>query len=328
MSTETPAITDDLDSFSAEFFGQSQPKEDVPVEEVKEEADDNAQNTEDTHVEESTDELDDIEDNDEPEPVKEEKPRRNKYQERINELVAKSHEAERNAAALQAKLDEVLTKLAPKQEPQIQAPVKVSVGPTPADTNEDGSEKYPLGEFDPEFIKDLTKHQFDQLIAERERVETENQQRAEAEKAQAELRVSWEGKLTPAQERYPDFAEKSQNLINSLGDLDPAYSQYLADTIMSLDHGPDVLYYLASNPTEAARIVRSGAQKALVAFGSIEARFSTAEDNKTARPVVSKAPQPPMQLNKGSAPAMIEVPDDTDDLDAFANKFFKAKKKA
>ena len=96
-----------------------------------------------------------------------------------------------------------------------------------------------------------------------------------------------------------------------------------------MDKGPDVLYYLASNPEEARQIVNSGAQKATLALGRIEAKFLEVESKKSsAKPKVSKAPTPPPPnaRARGANGAFISVQPDTDDLDAFEAAFFDKKK--
>ena len=90
---------------------------------------------------------------------------------------------------------------------------------------------------------------------------------------------------------------------------------------MSMDHGPDVLYYLAENVDEAKEIFESGPQKATIALGRIESRYIQSESTK--RPRVSKAPSPP-PTNKGSAGGSKTVRPDTDDLDSFEKTFFKS----
>ena len=94
-----------------------------------------------------------------------------------------------------------------------------------------------------------------------------------------------------------------------------------------MDHGPDVLYYLSNHPEEAHAIVNSGAQKATLALGRIEARFVEAEATKVlAKPKITKAPPPPTATARGTGGGGRSVSPDTDDLDAFASEFFARKR--
>lgn len=337
MSTEnTPAVVQediDLDAFAADFFGQKtstdsvQEEEANPSDEETDETDSNdaSDETDDTHPEDD-DTLETEDDADEAP-----KPKKNRFQERIDELTAKAREAERRSNDLEAKLQEAITKLdkaSPKDTPAASKPVAESTGPKPDDKNENGEDKYPLGEFDPAYIRDLTRHEIEaQTKAVKEREEQEKQA-ASLKQAELELVNSWTQKLDSAVERYPDLKDKNTLLEDTFSSIEPNYGKYLAATIMSMEYGPDVLYYLGNNLDEAKNIVASGATKATIALGRLEAKFANAQEEKQkAVPRVSKAPTPP-PTNKGSAAAIAEIADDTDDLDAFEKKFYAKKKKA
>ncbi len=334
MSTEQTIVDQtetNLDTFSAEFFGQSTTETDTAKSEEQDTfSESDAPTIEDTHEdsdnggEAPTSETDD--DLDEAETPAAEKPKKNRFQERIDELTAKSREAERKAQELERKLQELEQKAVNKTpEPEI---TKTNTeGPSPDELNDDGTEKYPLGEFDPNYLKDFVSFQFEQRekqAAEAQRREAENKA-LEAE--QNALREGWNSKLETAQERYPDFMDKGQQLVDSLNDLPPAYSEFLSATIMSLDNGTDVFYHLASNPEEAHKIVKAGNLKAALMLGALDARFAVSKEesqgNATSRPRVSNAPTPPNRVNKGSSASMPDVPDDTDDLEAFERKLWK-----
>ena len=331
----TPEV--DLDSFSDDFFGQ---KDSVPapasaeeVDEVDEDVSDAPlEPAEEDDVEENPEEeaLDDPEDDEDEEDSTPEPPKKkNRFQDRIDELTGARREAERKAQELEEKLNKVLEKLEqnePKPEPKARdhpAPDGDNGRPNPYDKNEDGTDKYPLGEYDPNFTIDLTDWRLDQREQEREQKLTQKQQEVKDAEVKQELAKHWEEKLAPAQERYPDFDEKGENLSPILEKLDPSYAQYIAATVMSMDNGPDVLYYLAENVDEAEAIFASGPQKATLALGRIESRFVQGEGSPTKRRV-SKAPTPP-PTNKGSAPAQARVKPDTDNLDAFEKEFFKSR---
>lgn len=332
-------VEDNLDLFSADFFGQKDAAPEEPAssqeeDQTDDDTDDAPQASEevDTHdnVDDAPEEGDDETEEDEPEPQegKEEPKKKNRFQERIDEVVGKQREAERRAAEFEQRLNDALAKLEKQQDNETKpSPVKSeSDEPSPTDKNEDGTDKYPLGEFDPSYIKDLTKYAFEsQRISAEEKVKQEAEQR-QMDEARAALQEGWQAKLGPAQERYPDFQQKGEELLSGFSDLDQAYGEYLTARLMDMEFGPDVLYYLASNPDEARKIVDSGPAKATLALGRIEAKFMFAEEEKKlARPKTSKAPPPPPHANKGSAGVVVEVPDDTEDLDAFSRKLFKKK---
>jgi signal recognition particle GTPase len=212
----------------------------------------------------------------------------------------------------------------PNEQPNTSQEVS---GPAPDDKLEDGTEKYPLGEFDPNFIRDLTKHTLKQERESQKAEEEKASQQKQYETEREALQESWTEKLGPAQERYPDFHEKGEQLFGTFSGINQAYGEYLTATLMSMDFGPDVLYYLANNLDEADKIVASGPTRATIALGRLESKFADAEAEKQkARPKVSKAPVPPSTHLRGTNAVMPDVPDDTDDLDAFSQKLFKKKK--
>lgn len=347
MSTDNQNIVEpqetDLDAFSEEFFGQntSEPgptNSEANEEENNEESD--APNEQDSDTDEpegdKPDDDSEAEDEDTDDDAGEEEDetpapqpkKKNRFQERIDELNGRYREEQRQREALEARL--AALEGTPKQDTNrapAQTVINEDTAPKADDKNEDGTEKYPLGEFDPGFIKDLTKHTLAVEKAAMDAQAEQERQQAQANEVQQELDTQWQEKLVDARERYPDFNEKGQSLVDSFGGLDEAYGEYLTTTIMSMDHGTDVLYHLANNPDEAKAIVALGARKATLALGALETKFADVEAQKQlARPKVSNAPAPPPRA-KGSAPAKVRVEPDTDDLDAFEREFFNKRKK-
>jgi hypothetical protein len=342
IENETNADTDDtdLDDFSAEFFGQKEAEPDKTkpvVEDGKDEsndappeADQDAQDdgdesdTDDTDVEDTEDE--DTEEADEQDEPAEKPKKKNRLQDRISELTAARREAEREAEALRQRLEAIESKLAPKDEtPETSAPQSTTPdtnAPKPTDTNEDGTEKYPLGEFDPAYITALTQYNVDKAFSEREAKQQEDAQRAKAQEAMGQLEAEWNGQLETARERYPDFGEKVADLEPMFSKVGEAYGEYLSSTLMSMGNGTDILYYLADHPEQVEKIVNSGAREATLILGRLQAQFDT-QDSAPPRKA-SKAPPPP-PTNKGSSAARGRVAPDTDDLDAFETVFFKQK---
>lgn len=331
MSDTTPAepsaiaaVSDDLDTFAAELFGKTKAPEPASPEAETEDHEDNDASNDTLDKVDDTDLPDDDDSNEESETSKSKK--KTRFQDRIDELTAKAKNAERERDELREKLkgqnpDPVET---PKPAPK---PAAELVEPTPYDVNEDGTEKYELGEFDPKYIKDLTKFA---LLSEKAAIEAEDARKAEIaqmDTEKAELEESWRGKLPDATERYPDFQEKGQSLIDIFQGINEAYGEYLSATIMSLENGPDVLYYLSSNVDEAKKIVNAGPSRATIMLGKLDAYFEdSAKEEEQPTRKVSKAPTPPPQ-NKGVAVARSAVPDDTDDLDAFSRKLFDKRRR-
>jgi hypothetical protein len=322
VTTEaTVDVTDDLDAFATEFFGGTKVAEPdaKPGAEQEQGAETESESTEAQSGE--------LTDQDESEAEIELAKPKSKVQERIDELVRQREEIKRESdRQLEAMRKEFEDKLAALKPAEVKTPT--SEEPSPDALNADGSPKYALGEFDPSYIRDLTRFTLEQeRTAANARAVEERKVQEQNIRAQ-QLQESWTTKVESAKERYPDLVEKGQVLLNGFADLPPDYANYLATVLQSMDHGPDVLYYLSSNPSEARTIVNSGAQKATLALGRIEAKFIEAEAQKlVAKPKISKAPPPPSATARGTGGAAPSVAPDTDDLEAFEREFFKSKRK-
>jgi DNA mismatch repair ATPase MutL len=333
ISTVTPD-TDDLDAFNDLFHGRVKEAPKSEAEEQTEETDETA-DTQEVETDEDekpaeTDEEHSDGDDDEDSDKSGEKPTKkpNRFQDRINELTAKAREAERREKELTRRLDEIAARQSPPVETPAAPKAAEDVGPTPDDQNEDGSDKYPLGEFDPQYIRDLTRHTIqNEQKASNERLEQERVQR-ETQQAREQLNTQWTEKLTKVAAEHDDYMEKTIELESTFDGLDSGYSDYLVNTIKSLDHGPEVLYHFANNLEEAQKFVKMGPLAATLALGELNARFkATVDQSQQEKPQarVTKAPVPPQVTNKGTK-TRTSVSADTDDLDAFTDMFYAPKR--
>lgn len=314
--------TDDLNEFEKLFTGRAKEKTDEietdVVEPVSE--DDEPEDVPETDADDAVDEALDGDDDSNAEPEEEPKPKKgNRTQERIKKLVEERETERREKLALLARIEALETKQ-PESAPTPTAPVQTG-GPKTDDLNADGSEKYPLGEFDPEYIRDMARHTIETEWAKKEQEAAEKTQRQQIEQARADIQNQWAERLAPAMDEHEDFLDKTMELESAFDGLDPQYSDYLVQTIKSLDHGPQVLYYFANNLEEAQKFVRMGPLNATLALGEINAMFKGT--TRKAEPKVSKAPPPP-QVNKGTK-TRTTVAADTDDLEDFEKLFFKRK---
>lgn len=319
VSTEAQIENDDdLAAFSDDFFGQKSVEDKAPK--TKEVAEQEA--SDDTEAQTDAEDEAELE-----EEVKEAPKKKQTVQERINDVVRQREDQKRESDAAMATLRAEIEALKKGTTPEVQEPSKANE-PQPDATDKDGNPIYALGEFDPQYIRDLTRFT---LNEERAKVQAEDAELKRADAARQEqqaLQTGWNEKLAVSMTEYPDLVEKSRDMLTNFeSTLNPAYAGYLSTVLMSMDKGPDVLYYLANHPDEATAIVNSGAQKATLALGRIESRFLDADADKAlAKPKVSKAPPPPAERARGTNGAFISVAGDTEDLDDFSQAFFEKKK--
>lgn len=246
----------------------------------------------------------------------EEAPKKGKKsaQERISEVVAKQREAERKLEAeraANADLMERLRRLEEAQKPAKEdpAPVKdyVPAGaefgltePTADDVTESGEPKYALGEFDPKYLRDLSR--YDRAVEkayEAQVAERKTQEAAVNAEAQ-QLVTEWNAKLVEAEKTSPKLREKAANLVDTFADVDAVHGQTLAQAIMSLDNGTSVLEYLADNLDEADRIIKLPTAKAMIQLGKLDALYEQEEVAQKPQARTTKAPTPPTALSRGT----------------------------
>lgn len=104
-------------------------------------------------------------------------------------------------------------------------------------------------------------------------------------------------------------------------EVNPDVAEYIASTIMSLDTGPEILYYLATNLDEAAEVFTSNQVAATLTIGALDADIKRTKA-KAIKSKVTSAPEPPSALARGVG-TMSDVPDDTDDLISFERKLYR-----
>lgn len=308
---------DNLDAFEATLFNKTPPVEPAVKEATAEEVEDHSGDVEPASPKQTDAELEEeiLE-----EETLEETPKQKKkqtFQDRINELTAKTRETERREQALLERL--AALEAATKKEPEL-PPVEPAgaIGPQPDEVDENGDLKYALGQFDPEYIRDFTRFTIAQEAeAFKEQQEAQRKQ-AELQTEQQVAQAAWNEKMIAAEAELPDIREKGESLIQTFDTIDAGYGEYLASTLMALDNGPEVLYYLSDNPDETKKIVASGPVAATIALGKLDAQMTKP---KATVKKVSEAPTPPPTRARGSG-GRFDIPDDTDDLEAFERKFF------
>jgi hypothetical protein len=326
---------DNLDTFSNTFFGRDEPvatdeptSEDEDKEEVTETEDDTLATEEDTDASEETTEDDEPTEEEEEEPQPQKKGKKS-FQDRIDELTRGKREAERREAdllrrleALEARKTEVKPELDEPKPLREQLPAEA---PNPDARDENGEPIYKLGEFDQNYIRDLTKFMLEQETkAFQERQSKEAEQRM-VEAAQEELKSSWLQKVEETEEELPDLREKLADMGSTFNGIDPNYGEFLAATIMTCEHGPRIMYYLSQNIGEAQKIVASGPAAATLAIGRLDAKFNKpVQEEKRNTKKVSNAPTPPEATNRGKS-GRFAAPADTDNLDAFEREFYRKK---
>ena len=134
-----------------------------------------------------------------------------------------------------------------------------------------------------QYAEALAAQKAEQLLAQRE-----------VQKQQAMLVEAYHEKEEEARNKYDDFEQVAYNPKLPITNV-------MAETIQASDIGPDLAYYLGSNPKEAERIARLSPYLQAKEIGKIEAKLSDTPPIKK----TSNAPAPisPVSARSSSAPA-------------------------
>jgi len=119
--------------------------------------------------------------------------------------------------------------------------------------------------------------------------------RREAAKQQSQVLESYHEREEEARSKYEDFEQVAYN-------PKLAITNVMAETIQSSDVGPDLAYWLGTNPKEADRISRMSPLGQAKEIGKIEAKL--ASDPPVKRSTSAPAPISPVTARSSGSPAL------------------------
>ena len=216
------------------------------------------------------------------------KPKQNpKLEKRFSELTKRAKQAEAEKQALEARLQELESKVAPAPQ-QIEQDIL--------------GEKPQASQFQDafEYAEALAEWSAEKALVERDK--QEQQRKIEIERQ--EVIKSWTSKLEKAKAELPDFDEMVASSQVQVRDE-------VRDAILESDVGPQILYQLASDDDLAQRISSLPVNKALKELGKLEVQFERKEapaEVKSEPVARSKAPAPikPLTAGKGTQDVLID----------------------
>lgn len=181
----------------------------------------------------------------------------------------------------------------PKKEPEASKPVESATA---------GKPKAEDFETHAEFVEALSDWKVEQKLSEREQKAQKSRLETESQKQMREH-----------QERVSAFAEKHEDFSDAMENLASVpRSAALEQIIVSSENGPELLYELAKDPKEAARIAKLPPVSLAREIGKLEARLaSSASEGKKPEPKkITKAPKPLEPVNAGGKGAVKKSIDD------------------
>lgn len=152
-----------------------------------------------------------------------------------------------------------------REQAQRLAELEARQAPTPADIAPENFETYEA------YADALAERKAEELLAKRE-----------AAKHQQSLLEQYHDREETARDKYDDFDQVAYN-------PNLPVTEYMAQSIQASDIGPDVLYWLGSNPKEASRIARLDPILQAKEIGKIEASMAS-------NPPVRKASNAPAPI--------------------------------
>lgn len=199
-------------------------------------------------------------------------------QKRLNELTANWREEQRRAQKLEAMLERVLTQQQQPKAEEVVQPV--------------GEPKLDQFQTYEEYVAALADYRADQKIQ-----AWENQRKQqEAERQKSQVVEQFQTRAERFRVEHPDFDEIAFNPQLPVTDA-------MAEAINLAENGPELLYQLGKNPSEAARIAALPPIQAAVELGKFAVKMSLPQPrSKTGAP-------PPIRPLDGGAGTAVPDPD-------------------
>jgi hypothetical protein len=152
-----------------------------------------------------------------------------------------------------------------------------------------------------EYVEALTEWKTEQKLKERE-------QRLEKSKLEAEQ----EKVFKSHSERVKSFAEKTEDFAEVLSDVDDIpVSPTVQQIIITSENGPELMYELAKNREEYARICQLSPLAAAREMGRLESKLiKSSEESKVETKKLTSAPKPLQPVGKSSSASISKSIDD------------------
>lgn len=213
---------------------------------------------------------------------------RNDPQARIDQVIAKQKEVERERDQLRAELDAARRPVAPvqPQPPTVQAT-------TDAEPNPDDATKYPQGQYDRAYLKDQARWEARQEYAQQRQADDDRRAKAYGEQTARQQAAAWDAKVAKVRAETPDWETR----FKPTTPFNMAVMPWLAQQ----DDGPQVLLYLSDHQDLAQRLVALPPISVIAELGKIQARLEAASRGPVSEPRVSHASAPIRPLAGGES---------------------------
>jgi hypothetical protein len=254
---------------------------------------------------------------------KREKPKK-KASERIRELNSRLRESERERDRERGAFEERLRRLENGGQGSTNGSgADNQNAPVKPDSND--LTKYPLGSLDDRYIDDMIEYAADKKASEKidgllQRQEQSAQQTA-AEQALSDLRAKADNIAVKGADLRDDYEEV---VVKAGLRGDYKLTQVTFEAAAEAEHGAEILYDLAADKQEAARVASLSPYQQLKYVADKNAEIA-GKAPPPARKIPGRDQAPPQNQPRGGN-SRTEIRGDTDDLDAFEKSFYSKKK--
>ena len=196
------------------------------------------------------------------------RPRQKSAQERIDLAVKRQREAERRADVAEGRYQSLEQRFAQLEHRIVNGPLTNGQAQNNAhDPSAPDPVKYQYGELDSRYIADLARHETQKTI------EANNERQAQATREQqiAAHKVKVDELGQKGAQKYEDFVE---TVIETAKRNEWPLPRVVGELAMESDHGPDILYHLATNHAEAEKLKGMSPAQQARWFGLQEAKWS------------------------------------------------------
>lgn len=203
---------------------------------------------------------------------------------RVAEIKAATRELREAQRTLEATRRDLATK------PDLTAEQQAVTSETDKEPDPTDEAKYPYGELDRNYTKDLAKFEVRQELKAAAAVTAKAQETAKNAEYTAQAKTKFDALVVKGAEKYDDFNEV---VVEGAQAGDWQLSPTMAQLCIESDVGQDIAYHLASNPKEAREVFGKSPLAQAAYFGRLEAKFSSTSSDATAKPAVKTTAAPP-----------------------------------
>lgn len=235
-----------------------------------------------------------------PEPTaekKEDKPVPRAVDKRIDKLTREKGELQRRVEELETKF-QAQNAPPPPEAKKEEKVVETADKPTP--------DKYQTYE---EYLEAMAEYKADQKIDARLRKMAEEEEKQQVEAAHKTI-------VDGYNEKVAEFKKDHEDFDDVVGSTDIALPQGVISTIVEMENGPAVAYYISAHPEEAKKIAGAPMLSAIAMIGKISAQLEKAAapaapagKSPDRKPVVSGAPPPIKPLGGHGIRASVDLND-------------------